>query len=723
MQQKPTSGRLQVGEFVIDLQTREVMRPGARRGKRLPSKPLEVLLVLASDPGKVCSRDELMDAVWPESFPTADVVTQAIVQIRRAFGDSGDRQDFLETISKSGYRLLAPVRWLPAERREDSLHAETDTPTSALGELPFGRRLSSRGLLAWAGLAALAITAALWWQVPRSPAGGETEARFLRLTSKPGFEVFPDIAPDAKHVVFSVTQEATRSSSLALLNLAATEPVTLTTPEPQTRDLDPVWSRDGSVIAFRRAEPSGSCSLWSILPFTREAKKIGVCPDLTFGLEWTPDGQRLLLGGRDLDSPESGGRIHAFDLASRTLQPFEYERKPEDWDSTPRISPDGRWLAFRRGVNAADIWLVSMSGGKPRRLTEVAGDVRGLDWSADGDSILFGLVDHRGTSLQRVEVATGKLERLALGTATNPSVARQSDVLVVQVVAEQHQIGTLDGLSGAWQPEARLASTGRDELPSISPDGRWVAFYSDRRQATELWIAGLEEGSGMHPVSGLVPLPRFGVSWSDDARSLLVIGMQADQRKVFRIERESLLASALPIEAANPTHALFLGRDTVAVIRPQRNASVLETFDIESGSRRGAASIEDVGFAMYDAPRDRILFSRESRRGLFAAPTDLSGEVLVTAELPTPDFYKGWALDADALWVLRRKIPDAIALWRMELGVDSAEPSWVADVDGALLPALSAHGVEHLWATRRTSSGADLWVLHSAPATEAAAQP
>ena len=72
-----------------------------------------VLLVLVENADKlVVSRDALLAEVWPDTLPTDDVITQAITQLRKAFGQERGDPRYIETIAKNGYRLLAPVELL-----------------------------------------------------------------------------------------------------------------------------------------------------------------------------------------------------------------------------------------------------------------------------------------------------------------------------------------------------------------------------------------------------------------------------------------------------------------------------------------------------------------------------------------------------------------------------------------------------------------------------------
>jgi DNA-binding winged helix-turn-helix (wHTH) protein len=76
---------------------------------QLEPKLMDVLVYLAKNAGRVVSKIEIMDAVWPDLFITESVITRSIAGLRRAFGDDAKNSRFIETISKRGYRLIAEV--------------------------------------------------------------------------------------------------------------------------------------------------------------------------------------------------------------------------------------------------------------------------------------------------------------------------------------------------------------------------------------------------------------------------------------------------------------------------------------------------------------------------------------------------------------------------------------------------------------------------------------
>ena len=75
----------------------------------LEPKVMEVLVFLAEHAADVVPKEQLLRSVWPDTCVTDDVLTRAIVELRRVFGDEVRRPHVIQTIPKRGYRLIAPV--------------------------------------------------------------------------------------------------------------------------------------------------------------------------------------------------------------------------------------------------------------------------------------------------------------------------------------------------------------------------------------------------------------------------------------------------------------------------------------------------------------------------------------------------------------------------------------------------------------------------------------
>ncbi|MEO1084019.1 MAG: protein kinase, partial [Acidobacteriota bacterium] len=80
--------------------------------RRIEGRAMAVLVELVLSSGQLCSKRRLIKAVWGESFVSDEVLTHAISELRKAFGDEPRNPRFIQTVPRKGYRLIAPVEWL-----------------------------------------------------------------------------------------------------------------------------------------------------------------------------------------------------------------------------------------------------------------------------------------------------------------------------------------------------------------------------------------------------------------------------------------------------------------------------------------------------------------------------------------------------------------------------------------------------------------------------------
>ena len=109
--QTPETSRF--GVFEVDLRAGELRKRGLRI--KLQEKPLQVLAALLAQPGKVVSREELRRSLWAgDTFVDFDhSINIAIAKLRQALGDSVTNPRYIETLSRHGYRFIAPVENRP----------------------------------------------------------------------------------------------------------------------------------------------------------------------------------------------------------------------------------------------------------------------------------------------------------------------------------------------------------------------------------------------------------------------------------------------------------------------------------------------------------------------------------------------------------------------------------------------------------------------------------
>jgi DNA-binding winged helix-turn-helix (wHTH) protein/TolB-like protein/tetratricopeptide (TPR) repeat protein len=143
------------GPFLLDT-ARHLL---TRQGEPVPLTPksYDTLLALVEQGGNLMSKDELMQAVWPDHSVEEANLTQQISTIRKALGDSGERNQYIVTVPARGYRFAVPVRaW--------SDEAVQSTPPAVV---PVWRRWTLRALIP---ILAVAVIAAIFLAMrPRAP--------------------------------------------------------------------------------------------------------------------------------------------------------------------------------------------------------------------------------------------------------------------------------------------------------------------------------------------------------------------------------------------------------------------------------------------------------------------------------------------------------------------------------------------------------------------------
>jgi DNA-binding winged helix-turn-helix (wHTH) protein len=100
-----------IGEWLVQPRLNRLSR--GERVVQIEPKLMDVLVYLASNAHEVVSKNDIMDAVWPDLFITESVISRAIAGLRRALGDDARHPRFIETILKRGYRLITDVSAAP----------------------------------------------------------------------------------------------------------------------------------------------------------------------------------------------------------------------------------------------------------------------------------------------------------------------------------------------------------------------------------------------------------------------------------------------------------------------------------------------------------------------------------------------------------------------------------------------------------------------------------
>ena len=158
---------------------------------------MAVLECLALAGGEVVTRDQLFDTVWPGGVVSDDVLTQCVVELRKAFGDAAHDAHFIETIPKKGFRLVPEVKPL------EEVAKDRDKTDDALFRPPWTRPVVVVPVLG----AALVGLLLYWFQATIEPDRNRT----LLIEDSQTLAVLPfvDMSPDddQEHFAEGISEE------------------------------------------------------------------------------------------------------------------------------------------------------------------------------------------------------------------------------------------------------------------------------------------------------------------------------------------------------------------------------------------------------------------------------------------------------------------------------------------------------------------------------------
>ncbi len=477
------------------------------------------------------------------------VVLHELLAGQRPFGGATD----IDTLHAILHEKPAPLgEDIPAGLRalvEKALEKAPADRYQSMGEMAAGlRRLTRtspdeqparwRRRGAWASLT-LAMVVLLggffaWRQIYTSDTAEPLRA--VPLITGTGVQSYPSISPDGNYVVFTWTGPKHDNPDIWVQQIrSAGAPLRLTT--DAGNDYNPVWSPDGRWIAFLRSQSeAGRSELRLIPPLGGPERKIAeirlrggtwVAPPY---ITWCPESDCLVVTNTQGEgkpdalfviSPETGEK-----------KALTHPQFPEGSDTSPAISPDGRWLVFRRmpALYASELYALPIgpgltSAGEPRKLTAMVLDAAYPAWAPGSKKILFSA---RG-SLWRLGISGGAPARLPfvgqdgiMPVVSRPQAGRPARLVYVRSFVD-FNIRRIDvaapGSPATDLPVLAISSTRNEGMPQISPDGRRVAFWSDRSGDSQIWVA---DPDGSNAVK-LTSVNAFGTGyphWSPDSQTI-----------------------------------------------------------------------------------------------------------------------------------------------------------------------------------------------------------
>jgi Tol biopolymer transport system component len=289
-----------------------------------------------------------------------------------------------------------------------------------------------------------------------------------------------------------------------------------------SQSFHPVWSPDGSQIAFLRATGSQTLAIFTIpLVGGGERRWADFRTGATFWFDWSGNGKFFAAAEPDA----SGGPPGIVLISLATGEKRRVTSPPAGWrgDSEPVFSPDSSHLAFRRttqGSGHEDIYTVPVAGGPLTRITFDDHTISGLTFTPDG-GLLFS--SRRQASIGSLWWATARGRSLAHVTpatvaAVAPAVSRDGKHFAFMRLLYDANIWQV-AADGSGPAKLLIDSDLTDTSPRFSPDGQHVVFQSDRSGSSEIWVSDANGGSPARLTTGQGDEVGNPI-WSPDGRTI-----------------------------------------------------------------------------------------------------------------------------------------------------------------------------------------------------------
>jgi Tol biopolymer transport system component len=453
-------------------------------------------------------------------------------------------------------------------------------------------------------------------------------------------ETAPSLSPDGRLVVYRWAREGAPGLYIKPVVGGTATPLALGDAVRFSTASRPKWSPTGDVIAFLNVEQEGLRGVY-VVPTTggtprrlTSAAGIGLC--------WTPDGKSL--GFVDRNSNAEPFSIFVADRETGQRRRLTAPPAGSFGDTHCSFSPDGRKFAAARYISRyqADVYvgdLDSFGGDEPHPVTQEASGIDGLDWTPDGESILFGtsvglwIVPSAATTPQKALRITGSGSRIVSPTFSRPHAGEAPRLAYEQV--------TLDVNIWQWRADdahhteaiARLpGSTQWEDHPAISADGRRIAFASNRTGANEIWTADTDGGNQRQLTYHGGPVV-VSPQWSPDGQRLAFTSQVGGNRDVYVIRADgsgSMRLTTEPSQEENPSWS----RDGQWIYVQSNRHNIAQIWRIPAAGGTPVRVTTGEGSQGFESPDGKLLYfvRGTDAPGVWSVPVAGGKESLVLSE-------------------------------------------------------------------------------------------
>ena len=377
------------------------------------------------------------------------------------------------------------------------------------------------------------------WLIPKD--GGEA----IKLSSPPGVEIYPKFSPDGKSIAFTGNYDG--NADVYVLPATGGIPVRLTEHGYPDRVVD--WTNDGKRVLFASSRESGKArfnQFYTVSASGGADEKLPLAY-AEFG-SYAPDGKEIAVTfrsqvGRNWKRYRGGWKadIHIFNL--QTLADQNISTDEDAGQEFPMWHQNAIYFLSDRGPELRmNLWKYDIVSKKFEQLTKFTD--YDIHYPSQGpDDIVF----EAGGKLYLYNYSSGKQKEVKVDIVTDRAMLKPKIETVDKLI--QYVSLSPDGNRALFQARGDVFSVpaengyvkdltrtsgSAERYPAWSPDGKWIAYWSDKSGEYELWIQQLDKEGSAKKLTSYGPGYRYALFWSPDSKKIAFVD-KAMRIKVYDI--------------------------------------------------------------------------------------------------------------------------------------------------------------------------------------------
>ena len=466
-------------------------------------KAMMVLQYLASRPGETVSRQVLFDEFWPKQVVTEDALNRVMSSLRRLFKDNASNPEYIATIRKVGYKLVADVTVLNALTLEQPTTIQSE-PTASQAIITTHQQRKASGPAQWIAYLVIASVFTLGWRYFQDNKQQLASANIQRLTHDNAINIMPAQSHKGDSFVY-IAAEQGAVDQLMLREKAQTFPIRLGSSSSYSY---PVFSPNDKQIAAITQQSNHEFAIEIFTADNQQSQIVIPLEAVSHGLSWHPTANMLAYS--QPTSPNGNHSIQLWDQDKHQATILT-EAIRGAHDTQPIFSPSGERLVFQRQIAFKEHAIFSSDfAGNSHKVSHYFSDILGVSWLND-EQLLVSLNKGLFTLSLSGKIAPWSSTEVVGAQDIDHHPQRASSLFSKHTLRHQNQIYDFTSQPTRF---ALTRSDADDYAANISPDTKHFAFISDRSGQKSLWF---RSGDQLTRIEGSEFNQIFDLSWSPDS--------------------------------------------------------------------------------------------------------------------------------------------------------------------------------------------------------------